>query len=72
MQVAVPDVALSPEAKRRRKWQRLRTPLIVGLVLSYVSGYTDGDWSPVAILVLLHRAGKAPPADAATQSGQPQ
>jgi HlyD family secretion protein len=29
----VPDVALSPEAKRRRKWQRLRLPLFVGLVV---------------------------------------
>jgi HlyD family secretion protein len=29
----VPDVALSPEARRRRRWQKLRLPLIVGLVL---------------------------------------
>ena len=29
----MPDVALSPEAKRRRRWQRLRLPLIVGVVL---------------------------------------
>lgn len=29
----MPDVALSPEARRRRKWQRLRLPLIVGLVV---------------------------------------
>lgn len=29
----MPDVALSPEARRRRRWQKLRLPLIVGLVL---------------------------------------
>lgn len=29
----MPDVALSPEARRRRKWQRLRLPLIVGVVV---------------------------------------
>lgn len=27
--------------------------LVVGLVLSYVSGYADGDWSAIAVLVLL-------------------
>lgn len=29
----MPDVALSPEARRRRRWQRLRLPLIVALVV---------------------------------------
>ncbi len=29
----MPDVALSPEARRRRRWQRVRLPLIVGVMV---------------------------------------